>query len=46
MAGAYSQDLPDRVIDAVENVGMSRRAASLHRLPSQREAGKTLEVPV
>lgn len=28
MAGAYSQDLRDRVIDAVETEGMSRRAAA------------------
>jgi transposase len=28
MAGAYSQDLRDRVIDAVEKEGMSRRAAA------------------
>ena len=28
MAGAYSQDLRDRVIDAVEKEGLSRRAAA------------------
>ena len=28
MAGAYSQDLPDRVIDAVIGGKMSRRAAA------------------
>jgi transposase len=28
MAGAYSQDLRDRVIDAVDREGMSRRAAA------------------
>ena len=28
MAGAYSQDLRDRVIDAVVREGMSRRAAA------------------
>jgi transposase len=29
MAGSYSQDLRDRVIDAVEKEGMSRRAAAV-----------------
>src|SRR5580698_9467477 len=29
MAGSYSQDLRNRVIDAVERGGMSRRAAAL-----------------
>ncbi len=29
MASSYSQDLRDRVIDAVEKEGMSRRAAAL-----------------
>ena len=43
MAGAYSQDLRDRVIDAVENEGMSRRAAAARFGVSESAAIKWLQ---
>jgi len=43
MAKPYSQDLRDRVIDAVESGKMSRRAAGRHYAISQSVAIKWLE---
>jgi transposase len=43
MAKPYSQDLRDRVIDAVERGEMSRRAAGRHYAVSQSVAIKWLE---
>jgi transposase len=43
MAGAYSQDLRDRVIDAVEKEGMSRRAAARRFGVSEAAAVKWLQ---
>lgn len=43
MAGAYSQDLRDRVIDAVETEGMSRRAAARRFGVSESAAIKWLQ---
>lgn len=43
MAGAYSQDLRDRVIDAVEQEGMSRRAAAARFGVSESAAIKWLQ---
>lgn len=43
MAGAYSQDLRDRVIDAVEKEGMSRRAAAARFGVSESAAIKWLQ---
>jgi transposase len=43
MAKPYSQDLRDRVIDAVERGEMSRRAAARHYLVSESVAIKWLE---
>lgn len=43
MAGAYSQDLRDRVIDAVEREGMSRRAAARRFGVSESVAVKWLQ---
>src|ERR1700744_6612880 len=43
MAKPYSQDLRDRVIDAVEKVKMSRRAAPRHYAVSESIAVKWLE---
>jgi transposase len=43
MAGAYSQDLRDRVIDAVEKEGMSRRAAARRFGVSESAAVKWLQ---
>lgn len=40
MASSYSQDLRDRVIDAVEKEGMSRRAAALRSGVSESSAIK------
>lgn len=43
MAGAYSQDLRDRVIDAVQKEGMSRRAAARRFGVSESAAVKWLQ---
>jgi transposase len=43
MAGAYSQDLRDRVIDAVEKEGLSRRAAARRFGVSESTAVKWLQ---
>jgi len=43
MSGAYSQDLRDRVIDAVEREGMSRRAAARRFGVSESAAVKWLQ---
>ena len=43
MAGAYSQDLRNRVIDAVEKEGMSRRAAAARFGVSESAAIKWLQ---
>ena len=43
MAGAYSQDLRERVIDAVEKEGMSRRAAARRFGVSESAAVKWLQ---
>jgi transposase len=43
MASAYSQDLRNRVIDAVENEGMSRRAAARRFGVSESAAIKWLQ---
>jgi transposase len=43
MAGAYSQDLRDRVIDAVEKEGLSRRAAARRFGVSESAAVKWLQ---
>jgi transposase len=43
MAGAYSQDLRNRVIDAVEQEGMSRRAAARRFGISESAAVKWLQ---
>ncbi len=43
MAGAYSQDLRNRVIDAVEKEGMSRRAAARRFGVSESAAVKWLQ---
>jgi len=43
MAGAYSQDLRNRVIDAVEKEGMSRRAAARRFEVSESAAVKWLQ---
>ncbi len=43
MAGAYSQDLRDRVIDAVQTEGMSRRAAARRFGVSESAAVKWLQ---
>jgi transposase len=43
MAGAYSQDLRDRVIDAVEKEGLSRRAAARRFRVSDSVAVKWLQ---
>lgn len=43
MAGAYSQDLRNRVIDAVEQEGMSRRAAARRFGVSESAAVKWLQ---
>ena len=43
MAGAYSQDLRDRVIDAVEKEGLSRRAAARRFGVSDSSAVKWLQ---
>lgn len=43
MAGSYSQDLRDRVIDAVEREGMSRRAAAQRFGVSESAAVKWLQ---